>query len=230
MLIIVDKKISFQAQKKLSEYGELLLLETNNIVYPAISGHADIFFCNADNEVIIAPNLPKSYFEILYNHNISFLIGSSDLQTEYPFTAYYNAVVTKDFIIHNKSISDVSILQMFPKKEYLQVKQGYTRCNLIYLGNNTYITSDIGINKVLANKSFECLYINPQQIILEGYGNGFFGGCCGLLGNKLFINGSIKYLRESSRIKKLAEQFGIEIIELSNSNLIDIGSILFIQQ
>ena len=229
MLIITDKKILPQAKKKLGEFGELLLLETSNIVYPSISGHADIFFCIAENKVIIAPNLPKQYINILVKNNISFKMGSLSLKKKYPFTAYYNALVSDMHIIHNQSFSDISIMQTFPKKEYIHVNQGYTRCNLIHLKNNTFITSDKGIQSVLIKKGFNCVYINPKQIMLENCGNGFFGGCCGVFNNKLFINGSIKYLEESKEIIKLTQHCEIDIIELSNKALTDIGSIYFVE-
>ncbi len=55
MLIIVDKKIPWEAKDKLSVSGTVLELETEGIVYPAISGHPDIFFCKTPQMLVISP-------------------------------------------------------------------------------------------------------------------------------------------------------------------------------
>ena len=69
MLFIVDSKISDSAKKILSSFGELLELKTKGLVYPAISGHPDIFFCQTEDELVIAPNLPQEYFEEIKNRH-----------------------------------------------------------------------------------------------------------------------------------------------------------------
>ena len=71
MLIIADKKIPDKAKINLQKYGELVLLETRGITEESISGHPDIFFFSSQKEIIIAPNLPSIYRELLHEKNIS---------------------------------------------------------------------------------------------------------------------------------------------------------------
>jgi hypothetical protein len=84
MLNIIDKKIPEEAKKNLAEAGlhpdySLLELETEGLVYPAISGHPDIFFCQTPQTLVIAPNLPHPCKEILIKNQISF--SESKLRT-----------------------------------------------------------------------------------------------------------------------------------------------------
>ena len=84
MLIIIDDKMSPKAKEKLASYGELMELKTEGITYPAISGHPDIFFCHAPGKLIVAPNLPKHYFNRLRDLKIDHITGELPVGAEYP--------------------------------------------------------------------------------------------------------------------------------------------------
>ena len=71
MFIIADNRIPPQAKEKLSEYGEIINFSTKGITYEAISGHPDIFFCQVNNKLIVAPNLPDLYKNTLTSKNTS---------------------------------------------------------------------------------------------------------------------------------------------------------------
>jgi hypothetical protein len=121
---------------------------------------------------------------------------------------------------------DPEIVEAAGNREIIHVKQGYTRCNLIPLGNNRFITSDKGIEKTLLQYGLEVLYVDPDGILLPGFNHGFIGGTCGVWQNKLFFIGSLKYFPEGQKIKDFVT--GMEIIELYDGSLFDGGSILFI--
>ncbi|NQT78040.1 MAG: hypothetical protein HQ565_10020, partial [Bacteroidetes bacterium] len=179
MLIIVDKKIPQDAKKLLSHYGELLELQTSGITYEAISGHPDIFFHQINGKLLIAPNLPEAYKEILSRNGLEFVVGEQAVGKKYPASATYNAVSTGSHLIHNFRHTDAAITAMGEDADLIHVDQGYTRCNLIPINDHHFITSDHGIQRVLEGFEKECLYVDPKGIILEGFKHGFFGGCCG---------------------------------------------------
>ena len=149
MLIIVDNKISPKAKEKLSKYGDLLELRTEGITYSAISGHPDIFFCQSADKLIVAPNLPKQYFDQLNNNGIDHIIGEFPVGNEYPASARYNAVATSNCLIHNFRYIDFMITRSLEELNPIHVDQGYCRCNLLPLKDDHFITSDAGIHKVL---------------------------------------------------------------------------------
>lgn len=230
MLIFIDKRISESAKQKLADYGDLVEVESNGIVYDSISGHPDIFMCQIENQLIVAPNTPEYLTSILKSNEINFSFGEKYLSNSYPSTSFYNALVSSNFLIHNLKYTDVTIVEKIEKREIINIKQSYTRCNLIEISENVFITSDKEIFKKI-NRLQGCaiLYIDPVQISLPGHTYGFFGGCCGVYNNKLFILGSLDYLKEKIALIEFTNQFDVEIIELSDNQLFDGGGIFFIE-
>ena len=225
MLIMLDESAPIAARKALEKEGEVVLFQTNNICYDAISGHPDIFFFQHPNGLIIAPNTPEKYKKLLSDKGIPFITGNSEVGEKYPCTAIYNALHTSHGVLHNRVITDDAIKNHFPL--FIDCKQGYVRCTTIQTGN-LFITSDKGIERVLLNNNLNVIYACPENISLKGFRHGFFGGCCGLCGKKLYICGS---LREVPGYKSLAgsiESQGFEIKEICSRGLHDVGGILFL--
>ncbi len=246
MLIIVDNKISKGAKKILSSYGELMELATEGITYPAISGHPDIFFCQSPEHLIVAPNLPKRYFDILEEHQIDYITGEFPVGPEYPASARYNAVATSKYLIHNFRHTDFMITRTLEDLDPVHVDQGYCRCNLLPLKDDHFITSDQSIYKVQSSmlkvqssktnphstfniQPSTLLYVSTEDILLEGFPHGFFGGCCGVFEDKVFINGSLRFYKDGEKVREFLNNLNYKILELNNGPLVDIGSIFYIQ-
>ena len=228
MLIIVDKKTPDQARTKLKEYGNLLELETSGITYDAISGHPDIFFHLAGDKLIVAPNLPDKFKQELNKAGINFIEGEQNVGPKYPRSSAYNVVSTATLLIHNFRNTDSVITSTLEDVDLIHVDQGYTRCNLLPLGDDHFISSDTGISKVLGRFDKDCLDISPEGILLEGFDHGFFGGCCGIHEDKVFILGFLSHHPEEEKIRSYIQAYNYQIIELYDGPLFDGGSILFI--
>ncbi len=170
MLIVVDHKIPEKAKCRLSNYGEVLEIETKGITYEAISGHPDVFISLVNYEIIVAPNLPQKYKIALLNHGIKFSEGNYPVGARYPETAKYNVVTTRDYLIHNLKNTDPGILNSVKKLKHIHIEQAYTRCSLLAL-NDRFITSDRGIEKILQKNNVEIFYIEPKGIKLPGFEN-----------------------------------------------------------
>jgi hypothetical protein len=245
MLIVVDHKISDKAKAKLTAYGQLLELKTEGITYPAISGHPDIFFSQSPGKLIVAPNLPQRYFDQLKANKIDFITGELPVGPEYPASARYNAVATENYLIHNLRHTDPVITRTAKDLIPIHVDQGYCRCNLLPLKDDHFITSDKGTYKIqnskfkiqnlknnpnstfnIQNSTF--LYVSPEDILLEGFPHGFFGGCCGVWEDKVFINGSLNFYKDGEKVRDFLNELNYRIIELDNGPLVDIGSLFFI--
>ena len=149
MAILVDHRIPSKALETLSDFGEVILFSTEEITYPAISCHPDIFFCKMNGELIVAPNIPEKYKETLSKNSIPFIEGKSAIGDKYPATSGYNAVCTIDYVIHNFRNTDPAITDRTGNRDLIHVDQGYTRCNLLPLKENCFITSDAGISRML---------------------------------------------------------------------------------
>lgn len=224
LLIIVDKKLPSRAKQTLGNYGNLMELETKNITYDAISGHPDIFFFQDKHQTIVAPNLPEKYFEILNRYGIKYRKGIKPVGRDYPHSSRYNALQTSYGLLHNTHFTETSLQENATKR--IHCRQGYTRCNAIEIGS-TVLTSDKGIMKTLENHSIPAIYTDPQNIILPGFKNGFFGGTCGIHNKQLFVCGQLNHLENTTQIEKLFIKEEIENIELYDGKLFDAGGIFF---
>jgi len=228
MLIIADKKIPEDAKNNLRKYGELVFIETKGITEESISGHPDIFFCKTNDVLFVAPNLPDFYKDLLIKNKVSFIKGNTSVGMDYPAAASYNAVLNERFYIHRCDISDSKLLENCNHLQRVNVRQGFTRCSLLLLKENHYITSDEGIHKALRLLSFSGILVNAKDIVLSGQIHGFFGGTCGVYESAVFFTGSLSHYSDGEKVKLFLKHLGYKIIELSDSPLFDGGSILIV--
>ena len=239
--IIADSRMPEEAKKNLKKLGNVIFINPTSVTYNSISSHPDIFFFQKDDALIYAPNAPKRIIKELKKRKIKLIEGKKEVGKKYPETVPYNAVGIGNLLIHNLKHTDETILSSY--KNHINVNQGYTRCNLLALNENAFITSDVGIfnavnsqqttdNSLYPHESLvetygrtSVLYIDPKQIKLEGQKNGFFPGCCGVWKNNLIVCGSTKNLKEKTELDKFLKDNNFNLIELYDGDLIDVGSI-----
>ena len=137
--IITDSRMPEEAKKNLKKLGDVLFLNPTEITYKSISAHPDIFFFQTEDGLIYAPNAPKKIVKELKKRKIKLTEGKKEVGKKYPETVPYNAVGIGDTLIHNLKHTDSTILSLYEK--HIHVNQGYTRCNLVALNENAFITS-----------------------------------------------------------------------------------------
>jgi hypothetical protein len=227
-LIITDKRTPLPVKNALKKIGNTVFIPAQDLVYKSINGHPDIFMCEGAEGLVVAPGLPEAIKGKLMTTGIRIYTGNINPGKTYPDSAIYNAVVTSEYIIHNLKITDTAILEAFPGRKHLHVNQGYTRCNLIALGTNYFITSDKGIEKVLLGEGKQVLFVDPRPVRLHGQEHGFFPGCCGILNNKLLISGSLVHHPDQAIIVSFINEAGLVMHELFPGDLTDVGGIFTI--
>lgn len=227
-MILCDKRLPYPAKAKLADFDTLIEICTEKITYTAISGHPDIFCCPVGDAIVVSPALPSKYTDIFTDNGINWEYGIKPNTFNYPESAIYNAVVTDNLLIHNLLITDPVIKKTSETRKQIHVNQGYTRCNLLPLPGDIFITSDKGIFSVLTHEGFEILYVNPHGILLEGFPNGFIGGVCGVKENNVFIAGNLLAYEEGQKIQNFLFLHSLTPVELYDGPLIDGGSIIFI--
>lgn len=225
MLIFIDNRAPNEAKQELARLGEVVNFQTRDICYEAISGHPDIFLYQHPGGLIIAPNTPEEYQLLLQQKGVAYSLGKSAVGEKYPFSAYYNALYTPFGVLHNHNICDPAIQQTHPDR--LNCRQGYVRCNTIFLGNS-FFTSDRGIEKLLTQCAESIIYVDPQDIVLQGYSSGFFGGSVGVWSNKVYVCGRINRIKDYSLLVDAIYAEGFEIVELYDGPVVDVGGIFFI--
>ena len=230
--IIADSRMPEEAKKNLKKLGNVLFINHTSVTYNSISSHPDIFFFQKDDALIYAPNAPKRIIKELKKLKIKLIEGKKEVGKKYPETVPYNAIGIGNLLIHNLKHTDETILSSY--ENHINVNQGYTRCNLLALNENAFITSDLAISRQLSavnsqsqSSTVKVLYIDPKQIKLEGQKNGFFPGCCGVWKNNLIVCGSTKNLKEKTELDKFLKDNNFNLIELYDGDLIDVGSVFF---
>ena len=159
--------------------------------------------------------------------------GRSVPEATYPGDAVYNAVATGKYFVHNTGITDVDLLSRAMSKSLnvVFVRQGYTRCNCLPVTDDSFITSDEGICKALAEEGAEVLLIENGHVILPGFPYGFIGGCAGNLRldgePALIFNGDLSAHSDYEKIAAFAKDRDVKLVFFEGYPLDDIGSILF---
>lgn len=229
MLIIASSDMPPDACNRLQREGEVLWLNPQPQVYDSIATHPDIFFCQAGNLLVASPGIPPDWKQQLALNNIPVVYGRENPSEVYPGTARYNAVVTSNMLIHNKIATDPVIVNGTLGLININVSQGYTRCNLLAMNNDHFISSDKGISDALIRTGATVLTVNPKGILLKGQKHGFFGGACGIRDNELFVCGNLDYYSDGVRVKDFACACGYSVTELYDGLLTDVGGILFVK-
>ena len=109
----------------------------------------------------------------------------------------------------------------------MQVSQGYSKCPLCIVDQNSFITEDEGIANTLKRHNINVLKISAGDVRLPGLDYGFLGGASGKISkNLLAFTGDIRQHRDYDKIYDFCAERSVELISLSNEELIDIGSII----
>ena len=191
--------------------------------------HADLGICIISEKMAVCPEETLAYYKsALKNYGIEIIKGKSKLKGNYPEDCAYNVgVVGKRFFANEKACDEVLFEKLTESGyEFINVKQGYAKCSMCAIDENSLITSDASIMKACEKNGIDAILVSNEGIKLEGFSNGFFGGCCGFDGENLLINGNAKSHKDYERINKFLAERGFGIISLNDGQITDVGSII----
>lgn len=196
-------------------------------VRSGIRNHADIAVCPlydkfllSKEQIILSDNLRK-------NGYITEFIPE-DFGFNYPSDVFLNCVIIGKHIIYNPNTVSIKIKDFIKNNNLIEVsvKQGYTKCSITPLTIDSFITDDISIGSRAVDFGFDVLVINKGEIKLKDFNYGFIGGATGKIAeDKLLITGNAEKLSDYNKIKKFLFKKDIELIQLSDDVVEDIGSI-----
>ncbi|WP_138159181.1 DUF6873 family GME fold protein [Peptoniphilus catoniae] len=225
-MIILDKNIDKEILKELKKLNkEIIFTEENKALMPGINTHPDILIRPLEGKDIIVDRDNLSYYKkLLENYNI--IPSEKSLKRSYPYDVALNFVLYKGYLIHNLSFTDRQVIDYCKKRNYkfIDVKQGYTKCNIV-VGKNSLITSDKDIYEKL-KEEFNVLLIKHKNIDLKGFNYGFIGGASGLIDDVLYFTGDFLIHPCGKEINSFLNENREEFKILSKNKLVDYGSIL----
>ncbi len=207
-----------------------IFVEKCTALYPAISCHPDIQ-CHplGGNRIVIAPNASQSLKNQLIQHKFEIIVGNTRLESNYPNNIAYNVARIGRFAFHNMKYTDPILKEELEAQgvELIHVNQGYAKCSVAIVDEDSMITSDKGIANAAKEIGFNVLLINPGFIELPGLNYGFIGGATGLLSqDKLGFAGNWKTHKDSRKIENFLRQRNKIPVALDMDPLIDVGSII----
>ena len=154
-----------------------------------------------------------------------------DIGGKYPANVRLNAVVLGRTVIANLRTLDNRVIDYCRKHDYelIHVNQGYARCSCAVVGDHAIITADNGIYNSLQEYKIEALRIEQGRVSLPGADYGFIGGASGYDPQKriLYFAGNIQDHPDYERIKSFCEKHDTDICSLTDTELTDVGGIVF---
>lgn len=209
---------------------EPIIIPKTPLVYEAINGHVDIqlnILNKKDKLVIVSKDINKSFLSSLKDKKINYVLSYNSLGPKYPDDIILNGLILENFFIHNLNFTDKTLLESQKNKKNIHVKQGYTKCSVLPIREDSIITSDKNIAKELLNYNFNVLLIPSGDILLPTLNYGFIGGTGGMISeNKIAFFGELSNYAYGQEVYSFLYKLDIEPIYLRKGKLIDRGSLL----
>lgn len=230
-LALVDSRITKEMIISLNKLNIYLIKSTKcEETYNAISCHPDINLIKLqNNDILVSPNVYDYYNKTLSPLGFNVIKGESIIEKKYPNNVAYNAAILGNKVIHNFNFTDKKLLSYIEENKFkkIHVNQGYCKCSICIVDENSIITSDEGIYNEVINHNIDCLLIEKNHIDLFELNYGFIGGCSGLISkDTLAFFGDISKHPNFNEIKSFLESKNKKFISLSTEKLLDLGSLI----
>lgn len=231
-LAVVDSRISDASSRSLGRLGIMLLrISAHKALYGAVCSHPDMLLHHVGGNLIVyAPGTDAGLLNALRYCGFSLLQGEKELTGTYPGDIAYNVARVGKYYFHNLRYTDPVIADYMNRLgiEPVHIEQGYAKCSILPVDERSIVTTDAGIAKAAEKKGLDVLLLEcGSSIRLAGLNCGFIGGSCAMISDRLCaVNGSLRKLADSERLISFLSEKQISIIELSNYDVTDIGSII----
>jgi len=227
--ILLSEKAGLPLRNYLETKGHIIIsIGGTGSIAGAIATHPDLYGCALGGSLVIEPaQLAIIEFE-LRRADVAFVPGAPLPGRDYPGHAAYNAAAFGRYFIHNLAHTDGLLLNRAKELglTLIDVKQGYTKCNLVLVSDDAVITSDAGIAASLAPYPMAVLLIQKGHVALPGFNHGFLGGASGRVTDAILFNGDLSRHPDFSQITDFIEAHGARAVYFKDYALEDIGSVI----
>ncbi len=205
----------------------LLLCPKNPKVDSRLSGHADLsVFHLGGKSFLLAKTLKNTAFaEKLLTLGADLIFSEAEQADIYPLDANLCALSIGGRVFHNKKLTDKEIFIKSPF--FYNVKQGYAKCAVCPVSENTAISSDKGMIAMMKACGIEVLELSSGGVFLSGFAEGFIGGAAFKLSEDIIaFSGSLSSLPDREKLLSFLGKQKLRPVFLSEGQLIDIGSFI----
>lgn len=220
--IIIGEKYRYLLENALITHNlEPIWLKSNPHVDERLSGHADLSAVHIGKSIILSEYL-KSCERIHNIINVEYVPDSK--QAVYPYDAGLNFCIVADKLFYNPKSATAAAAKS-GCKHLIAVKQGYAKCSICVVDENSIITSDKRIAEKAESFGMDALYLPEPFVKLDGFDHGFIGGASFKISkSELAFTGAIEDTNIKSKIESFLSERGIKPIYLTDKPIFDIGS------
>lgn len=234
-IAIVDGRV----EKEIEDFfvnNNIEVIKVKNILgaRPETACHPDIFFHVLSNKrLVCAPQVAnlRNVYDILTARGFEIIYGKSVIEGNYSSEVAYNVARIGKVAFHNLKYTDPILRRELENEgvSLIHVNQGYTKCSVSIVDENSIITADKGIARMVTIAGIDTLLIEPEQgIYIDGKNQGFIGGATGKLNNTWLISGELSNLKDFKIIEKFLNSKNVEVVSISKGQVVDIGTIFIL--
>lgn len=201
---------------------EPIWLNNNSYVDERLSGHCDIMAAHLGNNILAVQE--EAIDDCYKINNIEMLPVTNPQLSEYPHDAALNFCVLGDKLICNPKTADMDAA-LYYKRKLITCKQGYTKCSICVVDEDSIITADKKIAAAAADDGISVLLVKDNLASLDGFDHGFIGGAAFKVSkSEIAFTGMIDDYNERIRIESFLEERDVKAVYLTERQLFDIGS------
>lgn len=222
--IILGEKYKDMLEKPLISRGiiPVWLPDNPNVDY-RLSGHADLSAVHLkENEIAIVKGncIDKELTSVGFRVKTVNVKQSS----AYPKDVALNFCIVGEYCICNKKTASAELIASLPYK-LIECTQGYTKCSVLVVDDNSIITSDRIIAEKAKVNGLDVLLIDDSFVKLEGFNKGFIGGSAFKISkHEIAFTGNINDRFCKELIESFLDKHSTKSIYLTDKDLFDIGS------
>ncbi len=236
-IAITDGRIRTEDERGLALLGcKVVKLPPFSRLSAAVASHTDMLIHRIGDEYISyadyaeeAPCVFSDLSALLVPCGARFTLSGDSVSAEYPADVGMNALsIGGRLYCRRESISPAIIAAAERNNmEIINTAQGYPACTVLKLGEESAVTADRGMAKILLRNGIRVTVIENGDIELAPYDYGFIGGCAGVNNGRVCFFGDPRRHRDADKILGAIKDAGMEWTALSSLPLADLGGIIF---
>ncbi len=208
----------------------ILFTEKNLKVDPAVSRHCDLYALYLGDGKIILDREQLELAVKLEAEGFNVIKTQKSVNGAYPDDCILNHTLIGKHIIGNSKIFDGALMKECTDYEVIHTNQGYCRCSVLVVDENSVITDDVSIAHNCREKGFDCLLVSKGDVFLDKHEYGFIGGASGKISkDEIIFFGDITKHRDYDSIKSFIYDRRMKIISF-DFPLTDFGGIIPIKE
>lgn len=230
-VVLISETAGGEIIKSIENRGiEPVIVHSCADIAKPVSSHPDMLFHHlGGSKMLYYKNADKGVIKKLAELGFDLIPANLNLKADYPYDIALNSVRVGGNLFCLRKYTDKVLLDYCENEKIhiINVRQGYSKCSVCVVDEKSIITADKSIAKGAQECGIDVLIVDHGFISLEGYTEGFIGGCCGKTDkNKIMFVGDLRKHKNFALIKSFLDKRKIGIDCLGYGNLNDVGSII----